>query len=168
MTRLPAVTQAILAGLSYIGAELVAYWTTAPTALRIAALWLTPLMLTDGFTAIWMGRIVARKADLEPAQRKLIKPFDRGDHWQKATARFGMTMGLIILAGAVDHITGTRHMTVLWILLWACSGHVSFALRRLQVIARINDFDLPIFPTDSLERLADARDDDDEDDDHAT
>jgi len=156
---------------------LVTYWETAPNLLRIAALTLGPLLLLEALSAAWMQRLARRRmaalglelpADIRvlPASRMAadeelnatlhqrygvaVYP---GDTWARAGMRFGLTFLLIGLAAAVDMILGTRHMTVLWVLLWGTSGHARATLRHLEVIAKLYHMKLPIFPDDRMDRM---------------
>jgi len=158
---------------SAVSVALAGYWQSAPNLLRIASLALGPLLLLEALSASWMQRQARRKHPHLPTD-ELVLPasteqqrdeFDAwlrqeygvvvyaGDTWARAGLRFGMTLLLIALAAAVDTLLGTRHMTVLWVVLWGTSGHARATLRHLETVARLNHMKLPIFPDDRMERL---------------
>jgi len=167
----------VLAVASALGVALTQYWNGAPNLLRIAAYTLGPLLVIEALSASWMQKAARRKmaalglelptdvrilpAAIMDAQEECNAALRQrygvevypGDTWHRAGLRFGMTFLLICLAGAVDMILGTRHMTVLWVLLWGTSGHARGTLRHLEVIAKLAHMKLPIFPDDRMERL---------------
>lgn len=136
-----AVTTAAAAALS-------GYWEAAPQLMHIAAMALGPLLVIEAVSATWMQR-EARKSRAEPVPVTIYP----GDRWDRAGLRFAMTLLLVALAAAVDVLLGTRHMTVLWVLLWGTGGHARASLRHLEVIAQLNHMRLPIFPDDRMARL---------------
>lgn len=142
------------------GTAVAAYWDAAPQLMHIAALALGPLLLIEAVSAVWMQR-EAQRLRAEPVA-VVIYP---GDRWDRAGLRFGMTLLLVALAAACDGLLGTRHMTVLWVLLWGTGGHARASLRHLETIAKLNHMRLPVFPDDRLERL-DALNNTDEDATH--
>lgn len=137
-----------LAVVTALAAAMTGYWDTAPDLLRLAAVALGPLLMLEAVSATWMQR-AARQPRTEPVEVTVFS----GDTWSRAGQRFALTLLLVALAGAVDVILGTRHMTVLWVLLWGVSGHVRATLRHLEVVAQLLHMKLPLFPDDRLERL---------------
>lgn len=168
---------------SAVGVGLAAYWDSAPNLLRIAALGLGPLLMLEAFSASWMQRQARRKNTRLPddgaavlplpgragekADPYLLKEFGvevfPGDTWARAGLRFGMTLLLVGLAAVVDTILGTRHMTVLWVLLWGTSGHTRAILRHMDVVAKLNHMELPIFPEETRKRMEQLRAEDADD-----
>lgn len=162
---------------SAFGVALVAYWQSAPNLLRIAAVGLGPLLMLEAVSASWMHRQARKKhpdmvyADAavlpvpglpgEKADPFLLKEYGAevfpGDTWARAGLRFGMTFVLVCLAAVVDTILGTRHMTVLWVLLWGTSGHTRAILRHMDVVAKLNHMELPIFPEETRKRMEQLR-----------
>jgi len=124
---------------------LAQYWHDAPQVMRVAAIALAPMLVTDGLTVLWARRIVRRRGP--------ITGVDERDDWDRVTVRMMMVLALVVLAGFADAVTGTPHMTVTWVLLWASTGHFTASLRRLKALAAHYDLNLPIFPTETEHRL---------------
>jgi len=147
-----------VAGLSGVGAVAATYWGTAPDVLRYAALALGPLLFVDALSSMWFCRYANSLA-----QKKLIRPqaemqailheLEQGRTWTTAAMRMGMTICLLVLALAFDGLTGTKHNTVLWILLWADGGHARFTLRRLAMMAENEGIEVPMFPNNAWESI---------------
>ena len=127
-----------------LGAYLSRYWAEAPEVMKIALCSLMPLLVVDGLSAIGAARLVGVK--------------DKCDSWQAASVRFLLVLVLIVLAFAVDALTGTRHMTVLWVLLWACVGHARAAWKHCGLIAHVYGIDLMGFPGDRWDAVDDMMD----------
>ncbi|NUQ02027.1 MAG: hypothetical protein HUU35_19440 [Armatimonadetes bacterium] len=147
------LSEQALALLSAVGAGLAAYWQEAPGVMRVAVLSLGPLLLADSLSAGWLQRRMLARRGLSASQLALLAALDPGDTWRRTAVRFGMTLLLVVLAGVADAITGTPHMTVCWVLLWACGGHGQQTLRRLRVLARLEGFELPIFPDGTWDKV---------------
>ena len=129
-----------------IATGLAGYWHDAPKVMHVAAWFLAPMLIVDGATVLWARRVVRRKGP--------IQGISDADDWERVTVRMIMVFGLVVLAGFADAVTGTPHMTVTWVLLWAASGHFTASLRRLKALAARFDLMMPIFPTETEHRLS--------------
>ena len=147
---------AVLGLISAVTSAVATYWQTAPALLHTATYWLGPVLVVDALSAVWMQH-VARDHAAHPRDDDPQITVYEGDNWLRAGARLGLTLGLVCMAGAVDSITGSRHMTVLWVLLWGVSGHGRAAVRHFQIIAQYNHFTLPIFPTEKLDQVSNLK-----------
>lgn len=147
------LTDQAVALLSAYAAGLAAYWHEAPGVMRVAVMSLGPLLAADSLSAGWLQRRMLACQGLSAEQLALLTALDPRDTWRRTAVRFGMTLLLIVLAGVADAITGTPHMTVCWVLLWACGGHGQQTLRRLRILARLEGFELPIFPDGTWDKV---------------
>lgn len=159
-----------VAGMSGLGAVAAEYWNSAPSVLQCAALFLGPLLVVDAVSSMWFTSYAARQAskleakraaeggvEPSPAMTEMLAELAKGRTWTTAATRMGITLCLLVLALAFDQLTGTKHNTVLWILLWADGGHARFALRRLTLIAQAEDIEVPIFPNDAWDSIGKGR-----------
>ncbi len=138
----------VIAALAAVATALSAYWRAAPELLRFTAGALGPLLMLEATSAVWM-QWAAKRPRAEPIDVTIYP----GDTWTRAGERFGLTLALVCLAGAVDVLLGTRYMTVLWVLLWGTAGHARATLRHLETVAQLRYMHLPIFPEGRMSQL---------------